>query len=486
MSISSFCKEQRQREQEAFKKFLTFSLAGSFVLHAVLILNGYWLFQEAVIAEDPIELIIIEETEEEVEQPKAEKLTKTPEPESNSVETLPPPQEPIETKLSKLKQPLSATLEQSSQTVMQPASVSSPTPPKTIKQSVPSPSTELPLTNRETRPEITSPSQPESVAKEATTISPLEPIAASTSAPPRPENESQALPKPTEINDNLKQNLSDLTSSEPSSDRQLQENSFSPGSVTTSTSAPPQPRQISQPLARITQEEQKLRESVSGESVSGSNPLSSAVSTTDSNSQTSPTSPGSVTANNYVPARPRGVSAPVESSSLGSQQLRESLSSGTSSSTSPDEGEEQSNPTSPGTVTIARSAPEPPKVRAGGGGLSCLRRCKPDYPSVLDGEEGRVVVRVVVDANGNVVDSTVVGGDSNSTISQEAIKAAMRMKFTKPNSGGSVEIKLGINFTVEGSEFDHRASERARQAERERQRQLEQEDLINSEMLDNK
>jgi hypothetical protein len=33
MSISSFCIEQREREQEVLKKFLAFGLAGSAVLH---------------------------------------------------------------------------------------------------------------------------------------------------------------------------------------------------------------------------------------------------------------------------------------------------------------------------------------------------------------------------------------------------------------------------------------------------------------------
>ncbi|MGB7442235.1 MAG: TonB family protein [Coleofasciculaceae cyanobacterium] len=459
MSISSFCIEQREREQEALKKFLTFSLAGSCVLHIAIILNGNWLFPEPVIAEEPIELIIVEEAEPEVEEPKEEKLTKTPEPKPSPVKTPPPPTEPVETKLSEKKQAPSPIPEKPSQTATRPAPV--PPPPKPIEQSVPPLPAQVPVRRRE-RPDITPPPQPEPVAEEPTPSPPTEPIAASTSTPPKPENDSQPLPKPREIDDTLKESLRDLNS-EPTEDSQPQENSVSPGSVVANNSAPPRPRQTSQPLARISDGARKLRESFTG--------ANSSPSAEDSNSQTSPSSPGSVAANNSAPARPRGVSAPVESSGQSSRGLRESLTNSTSSSsTSPDGGESTGNPTSPGTVTAAHSAPERPQVREGGGGITCVSRCEPEYPSALDGQEGRASVRVVVDANGNVTKTEIVGANSSSLLAQQALAAARNMKFSKPNGGGLVAVKVTINFTVEGSEFERRANERLEQQQAEEER----------------
>jgi TonB family protein len=74
-----------------------------------------------------------------------------------------------------------------------------------------------------------------------------------------------------------------------------------------------------------------------------------------------------------------------------------------------------------------------------------------------------------VDGNGNVVSSEITGGNSNGQLRQAALEAAKRMQFTSPEGGGRVAVKVTINFTVEGSDFDRQARERQEQLERERQ-----------------
>lgn len=247
MSISSFCIEQREREQEALKKFLAISLVGSAVLHVALAFSINWLDQEPEFVDEPIEIIIVEEPEPPPVQPKEEKLEETPIPEPPPVKP-PKIQELIETKIVEAPQPLP------------------PTP-----------------------------------------VTPPKPVMASSSIAP---------------------------------------------------------------------------------------------------------------------------------SSADSRRFSDNFSGSDSSSVSPAGSEEQGSPTSPGEVVAAGSAPAKPEIREGGGGLRCVRRCNPKYPSSLNGEEGTTIVRIVVDQNGNVVETEVAGNSGNSQVDQEALTAARKMRFSAPEGGG--------------------------------------------------
>ncbi|MEW6497404.1 MAG: hypothetical protein AB1589_33620, partial [Cyanobacteriota bacterium] len=96
MSISSFCIEQREREKEALKKFLAYSLAGSAVFHVAMAFGVSLLWaREPELADDPIEVIVVENPETE-EKP----LEETPKPEQKTVKP-PTPQQPIKTEAPK-------------------------------------------------------------------------------------------------------------------------------------------------------------------------------------------------------------------------------------------------------------------------------------------------------------------------------------------------------------------------------------------------
>ena len=69
MSLSSSCAEQLQKEQQTLKKFLTYSLTVSALLHAGIIatsLTGF-LDRPPALEDDVIEIIVLEEPEPVVE-----------------------------------------------------------------------------------------------------------------------------------------------------------------------------------------------------------------------------------------------------------------------------------------------------------------------------------------------------------------------------------------------------------------------------------
>ena len=109
MSISSFCIEQREREQQALKKFLVYSLAGSAVFHVAAAFSiGQLLAQQPEFADDPIEVTIVENPDID-EKP----LADTPTPAPKAVEPPPKPkpvepptlQQPIKTEIPQLPIP---------------------------------------------------------------------------------------------------------------------------------------------------------------------------------------------------------------------------------------------------------------------------------------------------------------------------------------------------------------------------------------------
>lgn len=144
------------------------------------------------------------------------------------------------------------------------------------------------------------------------------------------------------------------------------------------------------------------------------------------------------------------------------------------------------------------SAPNRPQISPSSKplrGLQCISGCYPKYPPELVGKEGRVLLKLVVDRNGNVIDAQVVKGttvsklvsDQNSNlvpqvqqtsidsqIAQAALIAARQMKFSPPTSGECITVRIAINFSLQGTEFDRQTRERQTQNEREREAKQEE------------
>ncbi|MBD3563266.1 hypothetical protein H6S82_31165, partial [Planktothrix sp. FACHB-1355] len=69
MSLSRIALQQRQREEEELKSFLTFSSIGSVVLHIVVLsLSNFWV-SAAEVPEDPIEVVMVDPPIEAVVKP---------------------------------------------------------------------------------------------------------------------------------------------------------------------------------------------------------------------------------------------------------------------------------------------------------------------------------------------------------------------------------------------------------------------------------
>lgn len=131
-------------------------------------------------------------------------------------------------------------------------------------------------------------------------------------------------------------------------------------------------------------------------------------------------------------------------------------------------------PGSTGSVVAANSAPPRPEANDGGEeGISCVSNCEPEYPAALDGVEGNAGVKLTLDSNGNVVGAELVDPDSDPSINRQALLAARQMQFSSPGDT-SAAVRVNIDFTVAGSQYDRaRREEQARreQAERERKEQ---------------
>lgn len=122
-------------------------------------------------------------------------------------------------------------------------------------------------------------------------------------------------------------------------------------------------------------------------------------------------------------------------------------------------------------VAATNSVTPPPQPKKE---ISCLSNCKPEYPSALAGIEGNAVIKLTLDANGNVTSASIATPSNESQINRQALLAARQMKFSSPGSdNASVQVK--INFTVAGSEYDRLAREQQRQRELAEQKRKEQE-----------
>ncbi|MEM8830760.1 MAG: TonB family protein [Cyanobacteria bacterium P01_G01_bin.19] len=188
------------------------------------------------------------------------------------------------------------------------------------------------------------------------------------------------------------------------------------------------------------------------------------------------------------------VSAPIEntgqSSALSSSFSAPNSSVAAASSSASSRG----RPGALGSAIAANSAPPRPEANDGGEeGISCVSNCEPEYPATLKGSEGSAEVKLTVNPNGKVVGAELSAPNSNSSINRQALLAARKMQFSSPGNS-SAAVRVSIDFTVEGSEYDRTRREAQRRRERAarerqeqeaaRQRQLEQERQARQEQLE--
>ncbi|ELS00494.1 TonB family protein [Xenococcus sp. PCC 7305] len=185
---------------------------------------------------------------------------------------------------------------------------------------------------------------------------------------------------------------------------------------------------------------------------------------------TTPTAPSSI------------VSAPIANTTQ-TPSVRSSLARTNSSIAVNSEG--SINPNLPEAVTTVNNAPPRPKTKPETKkSISCIDRCKPEYPAVLEGAEGSAGVQLTIDSSGNVISAELASPNSNSQVNRQALLAARRMQFSTPPSGNNASVQVNIEFTVAGSEYDRLAREAQKKREQAQKAQQEQEQLARQRQLE--
>lgn len=193
-----------------------------------------------------------------------------------------------------------------------------------------------------------------------------------------------------------------------------------------------------------------------------------------------------------APSQPT-VSVPVENTGQ-SSSLSTNFAASSSSVAANSSASSNSKPGVTGSVVATGSAPPRPEANDGGEeGISCVSNCEPEYPAALEGTEGSAGVKLTIDPNGNVIGAELTEPNSNSGINRQALLAARQMQFSSPGNS-SAAVRVNIDFTVAGSQYDRarrEEHERREQAARERQeqeaarqQQLEQERQAQQEQLE--
>lgn len=463
MSISDFCINQRQHEAEQLKKFLCLSLTSSALLHAGLAFALMELPTDSYLSEEPIELIIVEQPEPEltqsetkpIEEVSPKPLVQTPPPDTFKpfpLEPVTPPPEP---------KPQIAPSPEPTQTKASPSVV----PPK--EATLPSP-----------KP-LPAPVKPQPIARSPLPPLPTQPIeekppqlsAASPSVPPssapKPSQIAPPLANPSTVSPTLKEGLSQSSSTPAKVTEETPSNvdAFEPNTVGSNTPPIPKVDNIEPLSSTDSSASSTFREEFSQ---SPSNSRLEAGETTPDTSD-----PGTVASNSAPPPKVGNIAPPLSSSPSASSPFKEELSQGSSAPTAAT-GESTPGIDSADLGAVAANSPVPrPPQSSGNGsgsGVSCLSNCQPDYPSSLDGAEGSAAVKITIDGNGNVIGAALDRSHTNSQLNQEALAAAKRMKFSPPKGNNpSAVVRVTINFTVAGSDFDRLARERQEELERKRE-----------------
>ncbi|MBR8827404.1 MAG: energy transducer TonB [Gomphosphaeria aponina SAG 52.96 = DSM 107014] len=132
MSNSSFCINQRQKEQNQSQKVLALSFVGSVLLHLIILPGLSWQYEKPSMAEKPIELIMVEQPTLEPPKPKEEKPPEPPKPKPIPKPVTPPKPMPLQNQVQKPKPAPTP-----------PAKVTTPTPLKPQVERAPQPMTQV-------------------------------------------------------------------------------------------------------------------------------------------------------------------------------------------------------------------------------------------------------------------------------------------------------------------------------------------------------
>ena len=110
---------------------------------------------------------------------------------------------------------------------------------------------------------------------------------------------------------------------------------------------------------------------------------------------------------------------------------------------------------------------------SGSSGVACRRCPAPDYPSGSENLEGRAVVEIDIDRDGNVSNVQIVKSTGHDNLDRTVLETVKR-KWKFVSSENRQRVRAAVNFAMPGSDFYHQAREREHQTrELEQQRKRE-------------
>jgi TonB family protein len=131
-----------------------------------------------------------------------------------------------------------------------------------------------------------------------------------------------------------------------------------------------------------------------------------------------------------------------------------------------------------GEIAVAPTQVEKPEGKGGSGGSAdgraACKDCKVKYSEAARrrNAEGRVVVAVDTDKDGNVTNMRLVSSSGDRELDEEHLRQARQWKL-KPAEQGRQGVNIATEYSIKGSRRNREVQERQQQrAERERQRQV--------------
>lgn len=457
MGLSSIAVQQREEEGEALKSFIVFSLVGSVGLHvAVLSLSSFWV-KETKLAEEPIEVIILDNPSVEVaklepkptpkigggSKPSASAKTSNPAPEAKSSQTA-SGQEIALSPPAKLEKPpsLKATSIEKPLTTPQPIPIATPKVAEIPPIPIATPKVAEPL------PPVPTP-QPEVVATPIPT-----PVA---SLPSELIAKLKSTPMPT-----LTPTPTPLASEKP-------EPIPSPVAVATPKSTP---IPLTTPPQVPLQTQIRRRDDVTAASPS---PRNNQPPDRPSEKPSNPVNPSnsSVSQSNVA-----------NSNKVGDRSLTPGLqnSAGNNAGTplarsQPGNnltGQENNNSGGQEKVATAPSNTTPPgedllSPRPGSGNLACRRCPDPPYPKRAErrGIQGTVKLIFDADRNGSIRNVRVASSSGHDILDHAALDAVKDWKLAS-SASEQQGISQSFTFAKKGSDTESLARERREKQERDR------------------
>lgn len=430
MGLSSIAVQQREKEDEALKSFIVFSLVGSVGLHvAVLSTSNFWV-RETKLAEEPIEVIVLDTP------PKVEAA---PEPK-------PPP------KIGDGSKPLTSAKSN-------PAPTAKLAPQQEAIAFSP-PKVEKPISSKTTNIEKPVATPPTPVATPKVAEIPPTPVATPTpkvteTLPPVPTPSPEVVQTPTPVASLPSDLIAKIKST--------------PTPVATPQVSQPQPVKRA-PVAAKPPAQNRLQDRVR----SPNSEISDALKRPTTASQNSPTnsdrslSPNSQNAagNNSNPANNFGGSGAGRNNNNSSDRPSDNKVA-TAPSNNPNPASEDL--LSPG---------------AGSGGLACRQCPHPAYPKRAEtrGLEGTVQVVFDADRNGNVSNVRVANSSGHDILDRAATQAVKGWKLRSSNSE-QPGILQSFTFAKKGSDIEQQARERREQQQERLAREKEQQERQQQEIL---